>query len=44
MDGRPTLLLLDEAWQMLSHPVFAEKLREWLKTWRKANGAVVMAT
>jgi type IV secretion system protein TrbE len=44
LDGRPTLLLVDEAWQMFGHPVFAGKLVEWLKTWRKANGAVVMAT
>ncbi len=43
-DGRPTLLVLDEAWVMLGHPVFREKLREWLKTLRKANVAVVLAT
>jgi type IV secretion system protein VirB4 len=29
---------------MLGHPVFAEKIREWLKTLRKANCAVVLAT
>jgi type IV secretion system protein VirB4 len=42
--GQPTLLLLDEAWLMLGHPVFREKIREWLKVLRKANCAVVLAT
>ncbi len=42
--GEPTLLVLDEAWVMLGHPVFKEKIREWLKVLRKANVAVVFAT
>jgi type IV secretion system protein VirB4 len=42
--GQPALLLLDEAWVMLGHPVFREKLREWLKVLRRANCAVVLAT
>jgi type IV secretion system protein TrbE len=44
LDGAPALLLLDEAWVMLGHPVFREKIREWLKVLRKANCAVVLAT
>ncbi|MCT4533748.1 conjugal transfer protein TrbE [Halodesulfovibrio sp.] len=44
MNGQPTLLILDEAWIMLGHPVFREKIREWLKVLRKANCAVVIAT
>ena len=43
-DGRPTLLILDEAWLFLDHPVFAARLRDWLKTLRKKNVAVVFAT
>ena len=43
-DGRPTLLILDEAWVFLDHPVFAARIREWLKTLRKKNVAVVFAT
>lgn len=43
-DGRPTMLLLDEAWVFLDHPLFAERLREWLKTLRKKNVSVVFAT
>jgi len=43
-DGRPTLLVLDEAWLFLSHPVFAGRLQAWLKTLRKKNVYVVFAT
>ncbi|MCM8732329.1 conjugal transfer protein TrbE [Hephaestia sp. GCM10023244] len=43
-DGRPTLLLLDEAWSLLDDPLFAARIREWLKTLRKKNVAVVFAT
>lgn len=44
LDGKPSLLLLDEAWVMLGHPVFKEQIREWLKVLRKANCGVVLAT
>ena len=43
-DGRPTLLILDEAWLFLDHPLFAGRLRDWLKTLRKKNVSVVFAT
>lgn len=43
-DGRPTLLVIDEAWLFLSHPVFAGRLQGWLKTLRKKNVYVVFAT
>jgi len=43
-DGRPTLLILDEAWIFLDHPLFAARIREWLKTLRKRNVAVLFAT
>lgn len=43
-DGRPTLLILDEAWLFLDHTAFAGRIREWLKTLRKKNVAVVFAT
>ncbi|WP_043617621.1 conjugal transfer protein TrbE [Ensifer sp. ZNC0028] len=44
LDGSPSLIVLDEAWLMLGHPVFRDKIREWLKVLRKANCAVVLAT
>ena len=44
LSGLPSLILLDEAWLMLGHPTFRDKIREWLKVLRKANCAVVLAT
>ncbi|MER8423213.1 conjugal transfer protein TrbE [Mesorhizobium sp. M1403] len=44
MDGRPTLLLIDEGWLALDDGGFADQLREWLKTLRKKNASVVFAT
>ncbi|MDX2277302.1 MAG: conjugal transfer protein TrbE [Hyphomonadaceae bacterium] len=43
-DGRPTLLILDEAWAYLRDPAFANQIQAWLKTLRKKNVAVVFAT
>ncbi len=43
-DGRPTLLVLDEAWLLLDSPVFRARIREWLKDLRKLNVSVVFAT
>ncbi|BDA87207.1 conjugal transfer protein TrbE (plasmid) [Aureimonas sp. SA4125] len=44
LTGEPSLIILDEAWLMLGHPVFRDKIREWLKVLRKANCAVILAT
>lgn len=43
LTGAPSLIILDEAWLMLGHPAFRDKIREWLKVLRKANCAVVLA-
>ena len=43
-DGSPTLLMLDEAWLFLDNPLFAARIREWLKVLRKKNVAVIFAT
>ncbi|MDA4848793.1 conjugal transfer protein TrbE, partial [Hoeflea poritis] len=43
-DGRPALLILDEAWLFLDNPAFAARIREWLKTLRKQNVSVIFAT
>jgi len=44
LDGRPTLLIVDEGWLALDDESFAGQLREWLKTLRKKNASVVFAT
>jgi type IV secretion system protein VirB4 len=43
-DGSPTMLVLDEAWLFLGETGFCATIREWLKTLRKKNVAVVFAT
>ena len=40
----PTLLILDEAWVFMKHPVFKNFIVTWLKTLRKYNVFVVLAT
>ena len=44
LDGRPTLIIIDEGWLALDSPAFAGQLREWLKTLRKKNASVIFAT
>lgn len=44
LDGRPTLILIDEGWLALDQSLFAAQLKEWLKTLRKKNASVIFAT
>lgn len=44
LDGRPTMLIIDEGWLALDDVGFGGQLREWLKTLRKKNASVVFAT
>jgi type IV secretion system protein VirB4 len=44
LDGRPTLVSVDEGWLALSDPGFANQLAEWLVTLRKKRGSVIFAT
>jgi len=44
LQGQPAWIFLDEAWIMLGHPAFGEKIREWFKVNRKKNCAIFMAT
>jgi type IV secretion system protein VirB4 len=43
LDGRPTLIIIDEGWLALDDPGFSAQLREWLKTLRKKNASVIFA-
>ena len=43
-DGRPTLIVLDEAWKLLDDDYFERRLKEWMLTMRKKNVAVVLLT
>ncbi|OFW80537.1 MAG: type IV secretion system protein VirB4 [Alphaproteobacteria bacterium RIFCSPLOWO2_01_FULL_40_26] len=42
--GDPTMIVLDEAWALIGNPVFAPKIKDWLKVLRKLNCFVVFAT
>jgi type IV secretion system protein VirB4 len=44
LDGRPTLIVLEEAWTFLAHSLFAERIAAWLRELRKLNAAVVFVT
>ena len=44
LDGRPTLVMIDEAWFFFAHDIFVERIRFWLREGRKMNLAVVLAT
>jgi len=42
--GRPKLIVMDEAWQFLQHSETRDYIQRGLKTWRKKNAALVLAT
>lgn len=44
LDGSPTLIVIDEGWRILDDEVFANRLKDWMKTIRKRNGAVGFVT
>ena len=44
LKGAPSLLIVDEAWTAMRDALFSEKIRGWLKTFRKLNCAVILAT
>lgn len=44
LDGSPTMIVLDEAWALIDNPVFAPKIKDWLKVLRKLNAFVIFAT
>ncbi len=40
--GRPTLIVIEEAWAALMRSLFAGRIKQWLLTLRKENAAVVL--
>ncbi|MEP1229520.1 MAG: VirB4 family type IV secretion/conjugal transfer ATPase [Litorimonas sp.] len=40
LDGTKSLIFIDEGWKALDDPVFANKIKDWLKTIRKMNGVI----
>lgn len=44
LDGTASMIVLDEAWALIDNPIFAPKIKDWLKVLRKLNTFVVFAT
>lgn len=44
LDGRPTIIVVDEGWKALDDEVFVSRMKDWEKTIRKRNGLVGFAT
>ncbi|MDA0939007.1 MAG: VirB4 family type IV secretion/conjugal transfer ATPase, partial [Proteobacteria bacterium] len=44
LDGTPSMIVLDEAWALIDNPIFAPRIKDWLKVLRKLNTFVVFAT
>ncbi|GEM_PF-789666 len=44
MNGKAGAIIIDEAWMMLANEEFSKQLISWIKTLRKHNVAIVLAT
>ena len=44
LDGRPTIIVVDEGWKALDDDVFVARIRDWEKTIRKRGGIMGFAT
>lgn len=44
LDGRPTMIYVEEAWFMLEDARFANKVNDWLRTLAKKNALLVLTT
>lgn len=44
LNGKCGTIIIDEAWMMLANEEFSKELIKWIKTFRKHNVAIVLAT
>ncbi len=44
LDGSPTIIVMDEAWDLLDNPVFAARMGGWLEMLRSRNALAILAT
>lgn len=44
LNGYPTIIVLDEAWKLIEHPYFVDKLESWLQRLTRKNAMVIFAT
>ena len=44
LDGIPTIIVLDEAWDLVNNNIFAPRLEGWLQRLKERNAIVIFAT
>ena len=44
LDGRPTMIVIDEAWRILDNALFVRHFKEYLRELRRANGCLVFCS
>ena len=44
LDGKPAILVLDEAWSLIDNPMFTKYMDEWLRRLKEKNTIVIFAT
>ncbi len=44
LDGRPTIIVLDEAWTLIDNYAFNENIESWLRDLKSKNAIVIFAT
>jgi type IV secretion system protein VirB4 len=44
LDGKPTIIVIDEGWKALDDDIFVGRIKDWEKTIRKRNGIVGFCT
>jgi len=44
LDGTPTIIVLDEAWDIIDNPAFNNEIKEWLAELKRKNAIAIFAT
>ncbi len=44
LDGTPTIVVMDEAWHLLDHPMLAHRVAGWLEMLERENALAILAT
>jgi type IV secretion system protein VirB4 len=44
LDGIPTIIVIEEAWNLVNNPIFAPELADWLERLKAKNALVIFAT
>lgn len=44
LDGKPTIITVDEGWKAIADPVFTPRIEDWERTIRKRNGLLMFGS